>query len=107
VSSILVYQGLLYMASDTGVITCVDTANGQKLWQERTGGIFSASPVGGDGKIYFASETEEVFVYATGREPKQLARNPIAGRVVASPAIAGGRLYLRTDDRLIAIGAGR
>ena len=104
VSSILVYQGLLYMASDTGVITCVDAANGDKVWQERTGAIFAASPVAGDGKIYFASETEEVLVYASGREPKRLARNPVAGRVVASPAIAGGRLYLRTDDRLIAIG---
>jgi outer membrane protein assembly factor BamB len=104
VSSILVLEGLLYMGSDTGVITCVDAATGEKLWQERTGGIFSASPVAGDGKIYFASETGEVFVYAPGRQARQLARNPIAGRIVASPAIAGGRIYLRSDDRLIAIG---
>jgi outer membrane protein assembly factor BamB len=107
VSSILVYDGLLYLGSDTGVVTCVDAATGEKVWQERTGAIFSASPVAGDGKIYFPSETGETLVYAAGREPRLLARNPIDGRIVASPAIAGGRIYLRTDDRLIAIAARR
>ncbi|HEX2465603.1 MAG TPA: PQQ-binding-like beta-propeller repeat protein [Thermoanaerobaculia bacterium] len=104
VSSVLVYEGLLYLGSDTGVVTCVDAVTGEKLWQERTGGIFSASPVAGDGKVYFSSETGETFIYASGREPRLIARNAIDGRIVASPAIAGGRLYLRADDRLIAIG---
>ncbi|HVR28763.1 MAG TPA: PQQ-binding-like beta-propeller repeat protein, partial [Thermoanaerobaculia bacterium] len=106
VSSMLLYQGLLFMGGDTGIVTCVDAATGEKLWQERTGAIFSASPVAGDGKVYFASETGETFVYAPEREPRLIARNRIDGRIVASPAIAGGRLYLRTDDRLIAIGRG-
>ncbi|HET7295294.1 MAG TPA: PQQ-binding-like beta-propeller repeat protein [Vicinamibacteria bacterium] len=103
VSSLLYYDGLLYMASDAGVVTCVDPSNGQKLWQERTGGIFSASPVAGDGKLYFSSETGEIFVFAPGREPRLLARNPVGGRIVASPAIAGGTLFLRTDEHLVAI----
>jgi outer membrane protein assembly factor BamB len=107
VSSLLVYDGLVYFGSDTGVITGADAATGEKLWQERTGGIFSASPVAGDGKVYFSSETGETFVYASGREPRQLARNSIDGRIVASPAIAGGRIYLRSDDRLIAIEGAR
>jgi outer membrane protein assembly factor BamB len=107
VSSVLVYEGLLYFGSDTGVITCVDAGTGEKLWQERTGGIFSASPVAGDGKIYFSSETGETFVYASGREPKLVSENSIDGRIVASPAIAGGRIYVRADDRLIAIAGGR
>ena len=46
ISSLLHYQGLLYMASDSGVVTCLDPASGAKIWQERTGGIYSASPVG-------------------------------------------------------------
>jgi outer membrane protein assembly factor BamB len=106
VSSILVYQGLLFMGGDTGIVTCVDAATGEKLWQERTGGIFSASPVAGDGKVYFASETGETFVYRAAREPQLLATNRIEGRIVASPAIAGGEIFFRTDDRLISI-AGR
>lgn len=103
ISSLLQYQGLLFMGSDAGVVTCVDAASGEKLWQERSGGIFSASPVAAAGRVYFLSETGEAFVYAAAREPRLLARNPIAGRVVASPAIAGERLYVRTDDRLIAV----
>jgi outer membrane protein assembly factor BamB len=105
VSSLLVYRGLLFMAGDSGIVTCVDAESGEKLWQERTGTIFSASPVAGDGKVYFAAESGETFVYAPERSPRLLARNPIDGRIVASPAIADGRIYLRTDDRLVAIGA--
>lgn len=104
ISSILVYHGVLYMASDNGIVTAVDPASGEKLWQERTGGVFSASPVAGDGKVYFASETGETLVVRAGREPRILARNRVDARLVASPAIAGGRIFLRADDRLIAVG---
>ena len=105
VSSLLVYRGLIFLASDHGVVTAVDAATGETVWRERTGGIFSASPVAGDGKVYLVSETGAVFVYAAEREPKLLARNQIDGRIVASPALAEGRLYLRADDRLVAIGS--
>lgn len=104
ISSLLHYQGLIYMASDAGIVTCVDAATGEKLWQERTGGIFSASPVAGDGKVYFMSETGETIVFEAGRKPRLLERNRIAGRIVASPAISDGVLYVRTDDALVAIG---
>lgn len=103
VSSLVVYDGLLYLAADHGVVTAVDPATGELIWRERTGGIFSASPIAGDGKLYLTSETGAIFVYAAGREPQFLARNEIAGRIVATPAISGGRIYLRTDDRLIAV----
>ena len=104
VSSLLVYDGLLYLAADHGVVTAVDPASGERVWRERTGGIFSASPVAGDGKLYLMSETGTTFVYAAGREPVVLAKNEIDGRIVATPAISGGRLFVRTDDRLVAIG---
>jgi hypothetical protein len=65
--------------------------------------------VAGDGKVYFLSETGEALVVAPARTPRILSRNDVGGRVVASPAISGGRLFIRTDDRLIAVGgpAGR
>ena len=107
VSSLLVYRGLIFMAGDSGIISCIDGETGERLWQERTGAIFSASPVAGDGKVYFAAESGETFVYAPERSPRLLARNSIDGRIVASPAIAGGRIYLRTDDRLLAISSTR
>ncbi|HVS64962.1 MAG TPA: PQQ-binding-like beta-propeller repeat protein [Thermoanaerobaculia bacterium] len=104
VSSLVVYDGLLYMAADHGVVTAIDPATGERIWRERTGGIFSASPVAGDGKLYLMSETGATFVYAAGRESEVLATNQIEGRIVATPAISDGRIFVRTDERLVAIG---
>jgi outer membrane protein assembly factor BamB len=104
IASLLHYEGLLYMANGQGVVTCVDAADGRKVWQQRVGGIFSASPIGGDGKIYLASETGETVVLAAGREPRVLARNRIDGRSVATPALSGGQIFIRTDDSLLTFG---
>jgi outer membrane protein assembly factor BamB len=104
VPSLVFYQGLVYMAGELGVVNVVDAATGQRVWQERIGGIFTASPVAGDGKIYLVSETGETVVLKAGRTPAVLARNRLDAHFVASPAIAGGRLFLRADDRLIAVG---
>jgi outer membrane protein assembly factor BamB len=107
VSSLLYYAGLLFMANDGGIVTCVDPATGAKLWQERVGGLFTASPVAGDGKVYFANESGEVLVLEPARQSRILARNPVEGRLVASPAIADGRIFLRTDTQLLAVGGRR
>jgi outer membrane protein assembly factor BamB len=104
VPSLVHYNGLMYMAGENGVVNVVDAATGERVWQERVGGIFTASPVAGDGKVYLVSETGETVVLQAGRTPRVLARNTVDGHFVASPAIAGGRLFLRADDRLIAIG---
>jgi outer membrane protein assembly factor BamB len=104
VSSLVYYDGLIYMASEMGIVTAIDPANGQTVWRERIGGVFTASPVAGDGKVYLASESGEVVVLRAGRKPDVIARNKIDAHVVASPAVAGGRLFLRGDDELIAIG---
>jgi outer membrane protein assembly factor BamB len=106
ISSLVHYQGLLYMVGDVGVVTCVDAKTGERVWRERIDGVFTASPVAGDGKVYFLSETGETIVLRAGRKPEVLARNRIDGRILASPAISGGRLFIRTDDSLIAVGGG-
>ena len=105
ISSLVHYDGLLYMAGDVGIVTCVDAKTGERVWRERMDGVFTASPVAGDGKIYMLSETGETLVLRAGRRPEILARNTIDGRQLASPAISGGRLFIRTDDTLIAIGS--
>ena len=105
VPSLVLYEGLLYMATEAGVITAVDARTGARVWQERVGGVFTASPVAGDRKIYFVSETGETVVLRAGRTPDVIARNRLDGHFVASPAIAGGLMYLRADDALIAVGA--
>jgi outer membrane protein assembly factor BamB len=91
------------MANDVGVLTAIDAKSGERVWQERTAGVFSASPVAADGKVYFVSETGETTVLSTAG-PSIIARNDIGERALASPAIAGGRLFIRTDGHLFAIG---
>jgi len=104
ISSLVYYDGLLYMAGDVGVITCIDAKTGATVWRQRLGGIYTASPVAGDGKIFLFSESGEAIVLRAGRTPQVIARNEIDGRVLASPAIAGGRIFVRTDDHVVALG---
>ena len=104
VSSLVHYQGLIYMATDNGILTIADAADGSRVWQGRVGGVFSASPVAGDGKVYLQSETGETIVLRAGREAEILARNSIGERTLASMALANGRIFLRSDEHIFCIG---
>ena len=104
VSSLVYYEGLIYMIGDVGVLTVADAKTGERVYQERFGGVFSASPVAADGKIYLLGEGGGSVVLAAGRTPRVLARNRLDARQLASPAISGGRLFIRSDDMLFAIG---
>ncbi len=104
VSSLVHYQGIIYMSTDNGIVSAVDAKNGDRLWQERVGGTFSASPIAGDGKVYFVSEGGETIVIKAGRTFEVIARNKLNGHFVASPAAGGGKVFLRADDRLFAVG---
>lgn len=107
VSSLVHYNGLLYMAGDVGVLSAIDAKTGRRVWQERTGGVFTASPVAADGKIYLLSEDGQTIVLAAGNAgvpPRVLSRNKLTARQLASPAISGGRIFIRTDDAVIAVG---
>lgn len=103
VPSILLYEGLIYMTNEVGVLTCVDPADGSRVWRKRLGGIFFASPVGADGKVHFLSETGEAYVLRAGRTPDLLSTSRIDDRFIASPAISNGTLYLRGDRTLYAV----
>jgi hypothetical protein len=103
ISSIVYYDGLIYMPTDVGAVTVVDAKTGERVWQQRIEGVFSASPVAADGKVYFLSENGETIVMQAGRTPTVLARNDIGERTIASPAISNGRIFIRTDDHVWAI----
>jgi outer membrane protein assembly factor BamB len=107
VSSLLYYQGFIYMATENGIVSCIDPAAGETVWKDRFGGVFSASPVAAEGHIYLVNEAGEAFVLQAGREEKILARNNLPERTLASPALSHGQIFLRTDDHLIAIGKSR
>lgn len=93
------------MTNEVGVVTCAAADTGTPVWKERLGGIFFASPVAADGKIYLQSETGEMFVLKAGRKAEVLAQNDLGERFLASPAISAGRIFLRGDKTLFAIGA--
>jgi len=103
-TSSMVYDGgLLYMATEMGIVTCVDAKTGERVWRERLGGIYSASPVAADGMIYLVGETGETLVLRSGKKPDVVARNKLGMRVIASPAISGSRIFVRGDRQLVAI----
>jgi outer membrane protein assembly factor BamB len=106
VPSIVYYEGLLYMTNDVGVVTCSDARTGERIWRHRLDGVFFASPVAGDGKIYMVSELGETFVLRAGRTAEVIATNDLGERFIASPAVAQGRLFLRSDGTLFAVGGG-
>jgi outer membrane protein assembly factor BamB len=104
VPSVLYYEGLLYTTNEIGIVTCADAETGKTVWRQRLGRIFFASPVAGAGKVYMVSETGETYVLRAGRVADVLAKNELGERMLASPAISDGRLFLRSDGSLFCIG---
>jgi len=103
ISSLIYYENLLFMATERGVASAVDPETGETLWRERLGGAFTASPVAGDGKVYLTNEAGSTFVLEPSVPPKVLSRNELDERVLASPAISNGTIFVRSDAHLIAI----
>lgn len=100
----LLIDGAIYMVADAGVMRCVDAKSGKQLWQHRLEGQYSASPVYADGKIYVCSEQGLTTVLRPSRGGAEvLAENHLDGRLLASPAVAGKSLFLRTDKALYRI----
>ena len=68
-------------------------------------GPVAASPVVGDGKLYVVNEEGVTTVLGLGDKPEVLAVNPVGETVLATPAVAGGALYLRSDGHLFCVGS--
>ena len=101
--SLLVVDDLLYMVSDGGVASCLEATTGKEVWQQRIGGNYSASPVHADGKVYFQSETGETTIVRTGRQYELIGKNALEERTLASYAVIGNSLLIRTDKHLYRI----
>jgi outer membrane protein assembly factor BamB len=102
VPSPLAVGGYLFALRDGGVLTCLDAKSGDVLWQQRlpARGNYFASPVAGDGKVYVVNEEGEVSVVAAKPVYELLATNSMGERTLASPAISGGSIFIRTDEHL-------
>jgi outer membrane protein assembly factor BamB len=105
-SSPLLLDGRIYMVSDRGIASCLDAASGEQLWQERLGGNFSASVLLAGGHLYFFDEEGAATVARpSGQRFERVARNQLEEGMLASPAVAGGALFVRTKGHLYRIEA--
>jgi outer membrane protein assembly factor BamB len=102
-ASPILLNGLLYTAADEAFVTCVDAATGQAVWSEAIGGKYEASPVYADGRLYFFSQQGTTTVLKPGRKFEVLATNKLEGNFMASPAVSGKALYLRSRTHLYRI----
>jgi outer membrane protein assembly factor BamB len=104
--SLLYYRDRIYMVKNGGIISCLDAETGELKYQESlgSGGPYYASLVVSDGKIYASSRRGVVTVFEAGDALNVLARNDLKERIMATPAVVDGKLYVRTDKSIMAFG---
>ena len=101
--SLLSRDGMIFMVNDKGIASGVDLATGKEVWKERIGGNFSASPLLIGDRMYMLSEEGDATVLQVGAEPKELAKNRLGERCLASPAIVEDDLLIRSAAALYRI----
>jgi outer membrane protein assembly factor BamB len=99
-SSTVLVDESLYMVDDGGIASCIDAKTGADVWRKRIGGNYSAAPLSADGRIYFFSEEGKATAIAPGRELKIVGESQLDGGLMASPAVSGHALILRTKTHL-------
>ncbi|MET0556645.1 MAG: PQQ-binding-like beta-propeller repeat protein [Vicinamibacteria bacterium] len=104
----LLYRGHLYTVNNNGILTCYRADTGAQVYQTRLGAVgasFAASPVAADGRLFFASETGEVYVLRAGPEFELLATNVMDEVVMATPALSDGLMVVRTTGHVVGLAA--
>jgi outer membrane protein assembly factor BamB len=106
-ASPVLYEGKLYVLTDTGMLSCFDARTGKPYYQQERlpkPYSFKSSPVGVNGKLYLASENDDVIVVRMGEKFEVLATNSLQDQTfIATPAIADGEIYLRGQNTLFCI----
>lgn len=95
---------LLFLWGDTGTVSCVHAPTGEIVWDEHVGDNYFGSPVCVHDRLYCLSDAGECVVLAAGEVFEELARNPLGEYSHSTPAVAGGKMYLRTVSWLMSIG---
>ncbi|MEQ8764445.1 MAG: PQQ-binding-like beta-propeller repeat protein [Planctomycetota bacterium] len=100
ITSKVLVDGRLYFMSDAGVLTCLDAATGERVFRERIGGKICASPLAASGRVYFFDPQGVTTVIAAGEKFELLAKNELEDGCMASPAVVGDAMLLRTKTHL-------
>ncbi|HAY80934.1 MAG TPA: serine/threonine protein kinase, partial [Planctomycetaceae bacterium] len=105
VPSAILVDDFYYLINDEGIATCLDAKTGQRIWQKRLPGRYTASPIATREHVYFCNEDGETLVVEAGEKRyRQVARNRLDQPIFASPAIAHGSVFIRTSETLLCIG---
>jgi outer membrane protein assembly factor BamB len=101
----ILYDGILYALTDNGILSAYEPKTGTRLYQQRIAGGagFSASPVAANGRLYLASEDGDVYVVKAGRTYELIGTNRMGEPLMATPAISGNTLFIRTLTSLVAV----
>ena len=103
-SSVIVTDGLLFMAADNGVVSCLDAKTGELHWKERVSGACSASLLLAVGRIYLTDESGKTFVFKADKKYESLASNDLEDRCLTSVAVVEGTFFIRTSKAIWRIG---
>jgi outer membrane protein assembly factor BamB len=95
---------LAFVWYDRGMVTCMDVSTGKVHWLERVPGNYHCSPLRVGDRIFGISLEGDVSVLAASKEFKLLGRSSLGEPVTATPAIADGRMIIRTEQSLICLG---
>jgi outer membrane protein assembly factor BamB len=95
-------HGMVWMVKEGGIVTKLDAATGELLQEERVPGFgnYFASPVAGDGRVYFASESGTVSIVSSERDWRVISSRDFHEKIYATPCLKGNRLFLRTERAL-------
>lgn len=104
VPTTLAFDKWLFLWNDNGIVTCLDVATGEKIWQERVDGSFFGSPICVDGKMYCVDVDGTVVVIAASDEFEMLGRNKLGDSCRSTPAVHQGTLFIRTTNKLFSVG---
>jgi outer membrane protein assembly factor BamB len=102
VATPLLNHGILWMVKEGGIVTKLDANSGELLQEERVPGVgnYFASPVAGDGRVYFASESGTVSIVGAEHDWRLISSRAFHEKIYATPCLNGDRLFLRTDRAL-------
>tara|TARA_Y100001960_G_C14747591_1_gene866532 strand:- start:505 stop:1752 length:1248 start_codon:yes stop_codon:yes gene_type:complete len=103
VSSPILVDTEIYFVHDGGVASCLDALTGELIWKERLGGNYDASPIEIEKRLYFLNREGKATILLAGKKFEKLATNQLKGTFKASPAVADGALFLRSDTHLFRI----
>lgn len=99
----VIWKDYIYTVSDDGIARCIDRSSGNLQWKERLKGDYKASPLAADGRIYFLNTKGLCTVVKAHKKYEKLLENQLDDETIASPAVSGGKLYLRGKTSLYCI----